>query len=80
MMQNRTTDHYSTQANVDRLVRFADGVAMLGLSKSTAYRMLQEDALPKSLKIGALTFFSERELQAWIAEKLAARDAGGSHG
>lgn len=58
----------------DRLVSFTEALAVIGVSRSTAYRLIAEDALPRPVKIGALTFFSERELQGWISEKLAARN------
>ena len=57
----------------DRLIRFVEARRTLGLSKSTMYRMLERGDLPSPVKIGALTYFSERELQDWIASKLAAR-------
>ena len=57
----------------DRLIRFAEARRTLGLSKSTMYRMLERGDLPCPVKIGALTYFSERELQEWIASKLAER-------
>jgi excisionase family DNA binding protein len=57
----------------DRLIKFAEARRTLGLSKSTMYRMLERGDLPCPVKIGALTYFSERELQEWIANKLASR-------
>jgi predicted DNA-binding transcriptional regulator AlpA len=63
----------------DRLISFADVLKLIGISRSSAYRLIHKGALPKPVKIGALTFFSERELQAWIAAKLAARDEGERH-
>lgn len=63
----------------DRLISFADVLKLIGISRSSVYRLIQKGALPKPVKIGALTFFSERELQAWITAKLAARDEGERH-
>lgn len=57
----------------DRLLRFAEARRTLGLSKSTMYRLLERGELPRPIKIGVLTYFSEREVQTWIANKLAAR-------
>jgi prophage regulatory protein len=68
-----------SQAPVDRLLKFSEVRSTLGLSKSTIYRLLQRGELPQPIKIGALTFFSERELQAWLAQKLATRRLGGCH-
>lgn len=58
---------------LDRLLRFAEARMILGLSKSTMYRLLERGELPRPIKIGVLTYFSEREVQAWIAGKLAER-------
>jgi predicted DNA-binding transcriptional regulator AlpA len=63
----------TTPAVRDRLLTFQEALATLGISKSNAYRLLEQDALPRPVKIGKRTFFSERELQAWIASKLADR-------
>lgn len=60
----------------DRLIPFPEALATLGISKSNAYRLLERDALPRPIKIGARTFFSDQELQAWIAQKLAMRADG----
>ncbi|WP_417733410.1 helix-turn-helix transcriptional regulator [Roseovarius sp.] len=79
MPQTYKFEPATSQKALDRLIRFSDGLTMLGLSKSTAYRMIKQGALPRPVKIGHLAFFSERELQDWIAEKLAERDAGGCH-
>ncbi len=66
-------------ATVDRLLKFSEARQSLGLSKSTMYRMLERGELPGPLKIGALTYFSEREVQEWIARKLADRGRGAGH-
>ena len=58
----------------DRLICFTDALAIIGVSRSTAYRLIANDQLPRPIKIGSLTFFSERELQSWIADKLANRN------
>lgn len=77
MQQTYKIEPSTSQKTMDRLIRFSDGLAMLGLSKSTAYRMIRQGALPRPVKVGAMAFFSERELQDWIAEKLAERNARG---
>lgn len=57
----------------DRLLSLQEALATLGISRSTCYRLLEQNALPRPIKIGKRTFFSERELQGWIANKLAGR-------
>lgn len=71
--------HQMSEPTNDRMVSFSDALKIIGISRSTAYRLIKQGLLPEPVKIGALTFFSERELQTWIAEKLAARGAGGCH-
>lgn len=66
--------------NEDRMVRFSEGLTLLGVSKSTAYRMIERGDLPQPVKVGSLAFFSARELQNWIVQKLTERDAGASNG
>ncbi len=57
----------------DRLIAISAAQQKLGISRSKLYRMLDEGELPSPIKIGRRAYFSECELQAWIAEKLAAR-------
>ncbi|MBU3000318.1 AlpA family phage regulatory protein [Roseovarius nubinhibens] len=78
MNKNAGLESNSTEQGGDRLVRFTDALRMLGLKRSTAYRLIQKDSLPKPIKIGSMTYFSERELQDWIANKLASRSCGGT--
>ena len=66
--------HFETTPAVrDRLLNFQEALETLGISRSTAYRLLEQNALPRPIKVGKRTFFSERELQTWIANKLAGR-------
>lgn len=79
-MTHHSTDERPTAgSNTDRLLTFNDTLKVLGMSRSSAYRLLSQNALPRPIKIGALNFFSEREIQAWIADHLAKRDQGGEH-
>ena len=68
--------HEMTSAVGDRLLSLQEAIATLGISRSTCYRLLEQNALPCPVKIGKRTFFSERELQTWIASKLASRGRG----
>lgn len=73
MNTNTFTADSGRPAAPDRLIRFAEAGRTLGLSRSTMYRMLERGDLPCPVKVGALTYFSEREIQEWIAAKLSAR-------
>ena len=60
-------------AEPDRLITLTEARETLSLSRSTVYRLLEQKVLPRPIKVGKRTFFSEREIQAWIADKLALR-------
>jgi prophage regulatory protein len=62
----------------DRLISGRDADAICGTSRSARYRFLAEGKFPKPVKIGTATRFSERECHAWVAARIADRDAGGS--
>jgi predicted DNA-binding transcriptional regulator AlpA len=72
----QTMFYHSNEATAahDRLIPLGEVVATLRISRSTAYRLIEAKKMPQPVKIGARTFFSERELQSWIAGKLDARD------
>lgn len=61
----------------DRLITLSAAHQQLGISRSKLYKMLEEDEVPRPIKIGRRAFFSERELQSWIADRLAMRANGG---
>lgn len=63
----------------DRLLSLPETLDVVGISRSTAYRLLAQGLMPAPIKIGALNFFSELELQAWISQKLEARNETNSH-
>ena len=46
------------------------------LSRSALYRLLRAGQFPAPVKIGRSIAFAEAEVDAWIAAKLADRDAG----
>jgi prophage regulatory protein len=60
---------------IDRLLTIAAARRQLGVSRSKLYQLLADDDLPEPVKIGRRRYFSERELQAWIADRLATRTA-----
>ena len=45
---------------------------MLGLPVSSGWAALQQDRIPRPIRIGRRTRWSMRGLQAWIAEQSAA--------
>lgn len=58
-----------------RLLRLKDVITATGLSRSTIYAREKEGIFPKRVPLGnGLTAWVESEVQAWIAERITARD------
>lgn len=57
----------------DRLITFADARCLVGLSRSKIYLLMADNDFPTPVKVGRNNYFSERELQAWIAMQLSGR-------
>jgi prophage regulatory protein len=61
--------------SADRLLRLEEVRAVVGLGKSTVYRMMRAGTFPMACKAGGgSTRWSEQEVQAWVREQLARRD------
>lgn len=57
-----------------RLIRLPEVISMVGLSRSQIYRDIYRKQFPQPVKIGeSAVAWSSKEIQAWIAEKLAGR-------
>lgn len=55
----------------DRLLRRTEVEQVVGLSRSTIYRLIDEGQFPKPLRLGPNSVrWSENELQAWITKRL----------
>jgi prophage regulatory protein len=60
----------------DRLMRLQELAATSGLSKTTIYQLMKEGKFPKSIRIHArLVGWSEKAVQKWIQERIAASEA-----
>ncbi len=46
-----------------------------GWSRNTLYLWIKAGDFPRPIVIGRRRYWSERELQTWVAERLAKRDA-----
>jgi prophage regulatory protein len=54
---------------------------MTGLGKTTVYAMVKEGKFPQPIKIGMrFVAWPAHEIEAWIADLIAARDAGNKAG
>lgn len=59
----------------DRLLRARGVSAKVGLSVPTLYRRVAQGAFPRQARIGGAAVWSEREIDDWIAARLADRAA-----
>jgi prophage regulatory protein len=62
-------------AQTDRLLSFKNARALVGISRSQIYLLLEKGRFPAPTKIGRNNYFSERELHAWISARLSQREA-----
>jgi prophage regulatory protein len=62
--------------NTQRLLRLPAVIAATGLQRSTIYDGIRAGTFPKPVPIGARTVaWASDEIDAWIAARIAARDA-----
>jgi len=61
---HRTT----SQLSIDRIVRLPEVLYIVGLTKTTVYKYMQDGQFPSSLKLGSRAVgWRESEIQAWIS-------------
>jgi predicted DNA-binding transcriptional regulator AlpA len=60
----------------DRLVSGREADLITGTSRSRRYELMKEGKYPQPVKIGKLTKFSYRELQAYVRDVLSQREGG----
>ncbi len=59
-----------------RFISMAELVCRIGLSKSQVYRLINEGSFPKPVPLGPQKIaFLDSEVEAWITQRLRARDA-----
>lgn len=61
-----------------RLIRMKKVMEMTGLARCTIYRDMARGSFPKPVKIGTASCWPAHEVDAWIAQRIAARDGGNS--
>lgn len=60
----------------EALLRLPEVKSLAGISRSEIYRRISEGGFPKPVKLGSRTnVWLLSEVQAWIAARIAARDA-----
>jgi predicted DNA-binding transcriptional regulator AlpA len=58
----------------DRLLTASEASSQAGISRRLLYLLMRGGQFPRQVHIGAAARWSEREVQAWIAERLAGRE------
>lgn len=57
------------------IVRMRDVMRMIGLSKPSIYRMIQQGSFPRSVPLGvAAVGWIRSDVERWIAERVSMRD------
>ena len=57
----------------ERLIRDAEGAAMLGCSKATYWRLVAKGAIPPPIKIGGMSRWKASDVQAFIEQAAQGR-------
>jgi prophage regulatory protein len=60
---------------MDTLLKRTDVERKIGQGRSRIYQMIGEGAFPRPVRIGGAVRWSAREIDEWIAARLAERDA-----
>ena len=75
-MNGATTQAFE-QVPLARILRLRDVCHTTGLGRSMIYRLQQEKRFPQSVKITDYAVgWLEAEVQQWLAQRAASRDAG----
>ncbi|WP_430389774.1 helix-turn-helix transcriptional regulator [Dyella sp. 20L07] len=69
----------NTRITEHRLLRTKDVLEILGVSRTTLYRLVQSEQLPPPLKLGRSTFWPEREIAQLIASMIEQREERKRH-
>lgn len=67
----------SSETQGDRLLTPLEAFAVLGLPPSSGWAELAAGRIPRGIKIGRRTRWSQRALEGWIAEQHAAAQQEG---
>jgi prophage regulatory protein len=60
----------------DRLLRLPAVMAAVGAGRTFVLDRVRAGTFPRPLKIGRATFWSQREIQSWIAQQIEANRTG----
>ncbi|WP_164280630.1 helix-turn-helix transcriptional regulator [Stenotrophomonas indicatrix] len=68
------------QIPTSRLLRRSEVMLRVGMAKSTLYSRISAGTFPKPVPVGCSVRWVESEVEAWISERIAARDKDPSNG
>lgn len=69
-----THDQVINSQHYQRLIRIREAIQKTGLSKSSIYDLMAQGRFPQTVRLGGRSVaFVESEVDAWIAERIAAR-------
>lgn len=61
---------------INKIIKLKDVKAVTGLSRSSIYRRMGENLFPRSVSLGGKSVgWIEVEVQKWISDRIAERDA-----
>lgn len=62
-------------SSIDVLIKLPEVCRQVGLGKSAIYELVAEQAFPAPIKLGCYSRWSQNEVQQWIEQRKAARQA-----
>jgi len=58
-----------------KIIRLKEVILLTGLARSTVYKFIKAQGFPKQVSLGGRSVgWIESEIEAWIVEKIEARD------
>lgn len=76
-MQASDCAHENEIYAAPHLLRLPQVIAQTGMQRSTIYDAIRQGRFPKPIPLGSRTVaWASDEIRAWIAARIAARDAG----
>jgi prophage regulatory protein len=67
------SNHLGEPAAYDRLISLAEVKHMVGLGRTTIYRLVKQGSFPGYVKVGFATRWVEREVVEWQRDRMSAR-------
>jgi prophage regulatory protein len=58
-----------------KLIRLPEVLERVSLKKTAVYKMMAEDEFPRPVKVGSASLWVDEEVDDWICDMAACRDA-----